>query len=147
MTLARRPPPELFKLSTNSWTKPFWDAAAQHRLVAACCGACGTFRMPPTPFCTACRSQAIEWRELSGSGNVYSYTIVQREIFKGMEGHLPYVPAVIELDGAPGVRLISNVVDADIENITVGMQVSVVWDDQPGSGSVPRFVPKPPVAA
>ena len=144
MTLARRPPPELFKLSTNSWTKPFWDAAAAHRLVAACCGACGTFRMPPTPFCPACRSQSIEWRELSGDGSVYSYTIVQREIFKGMENHLPYVPAVIELDGAPGTRLISNVVDADIENITVGMQVSVVWDDQPGSGAVPRFVPKPP---
>ena len=143
MTLARRPPPELFKLSTNEWTKPFWDAAAQHRLVAACCGKCGTFRMPPTPFCPACRSQHIEWRELSGDGSVYSYTIVQREIFKGMENHLPYVPAVIELDGAPGVRLISNVVDAEIESIAVGMQVSVVWDDQ-GSVAVPRFVPRPP---
>ena len=142
MPIAKRPPPELFKLSTNSWTQPFWDAAAQHRLVAPQCSQCGRFRMPPTPFCPGCQSQAIDWRTLSGSGRVYSYTIVERGIVPGMEAHLPYVPAVIELDGAPGVRLISNIVDVDVANIRVGMAVTVVWDDDHAHGvAVPRFVP------
>ena len=141
MTLAKRPPPELFKLSTNSWTKPFWDAATRHVLVCAQCRACGVFRMPPTPFCPACQSQAIDWPALSGRGNVYSYTVVERAIFPGMEGHLPYVPAVIELEGAPGVRLISNVVDAHVEQIAVGLAVAVVWDDHPHGVAVPRFAP------
>ena len=139
MPIAQRPPPELFKLSTNRWTQPFWDATKQHRLVAPQCGSCGSFRMPPTPFCPSCQSQSIEWIVLSGRGSVYSYTIVERGIVPGMEAHLPYVPAVIELDGAPGVRLISNVVDVDVADIHVGMAVAVVWDDHANGVAVPRF--------
>lgn len=141
MAIARRPPPELFKLSTNAWTRPFWDAAARHVLVAAQCADCGTFRMPPTPFCPCCQSQRIDWRTLSGRGSVYSYTIVARAILPGMEAHLPYVPAVITLEGAGGVRLISNVVDVGVADIAIDMPVSVVWDDLPGAVAVPRFVP------
>ena len=111
MLIARHPPPELFKLATNAWTQPFWDATARHELVAARCADCGTFRMPPTPFCPCCQSQSIDWNVLSGRGEVYSYTIVERAILPGMGAHLPYVPAVISLEGAGGTRLVSNVVD------------------------------------
>jgi uncharacterized OB-fold protein len=143
MAIARRPPPELFKLSTNAWTQPFWDATARHELVAAQCTDCGTYRMPPTPFCPCCQSQRITWACLSGRGEVYSYTVVERAIMTGMDTHLPYVPAVITLEGAGGARLISNVVDVDVAGIRVGMPVQVVWDDVPGQGvAVPRFVPE-----
>ena len=111
MLIARRPPPELFKLATNAWAQPFWDASARHELVAARCADCGAFRMPPTPFCPCCQSQNITWTALSGRGEVYSYTIVERAILPGMGAHLPYVPAVISLEGAGGTRLVSNVVD------------------------------------
>ena len=142
MPIAKRPPPELFKHSTNVWTQPFWDATARHQLVAAQCAGCGNWRMPPTPFCPHCRSQAIDWRALGGRGTVYSYTVVERAILPGMDAHLPYVPAVIELEGAPGVRLISNVVEVEVADMRVGMDVQVVWDDVPGIGvAVPRFVP------
>ena len=142
MPIAKRPPPELFKLSTNAWTQPFWDATARHALVVPQCGCCGTWRMPPTPFCPACQSQALDWRTLSGRGSVYSYTIVARGLVPGMEEHLPYVPAIIELEGAGGVRLISNVVDVEVSSIQVGMAVQVVWDDQANGVSLPRFVPQ-----
>ena len=141
MAIALRPPPELFKLSTNAWTQPFWDATARHTLVAPQCGHCGTWRMPPTPFCPSCQSQDIAWRTLSGRGVVYSYTIVERALVSGTQGHLPYVPAVIELEGAGGVRLISNVVDVDVASICVGMPVQVVWDDHPSGVALPRVVP------
>ena len=142
MAIARRPPPELFKLSTNAWTQPFWDATARHELVAAQCADCGAFRMPPTPFCPCCQSQRIDWRMLSGRGEVYSYTIVERAILAGMDEHLPYVPAVITLEGAGGVRLISNVVEVEVAAMRIGMAVQVVWDDVPDIGvAVPRFVP------
>ena len=98
--VSKRPPQGLFDMVTNLWTRPFWEAAAQQRLVAPRCGACGAFRMPPTPFCPACRSQAVDWVRLSGRGRIFSYTVVSRAIFAGMEQALPYVPAVIELDGA-----------------------------------------------
>jgi uncharacterized OB-fold protein len=65
-----------------------------------------------------------------------------------MDAHLPYVPAVIALDGADGVRLISNVVDIEVQAITVGLRVQVVWDDAPSQGvAVPRFAPVATAAA
>lgn len=140
MAIAKRPPPELFKWSTNSWTKPFWDATARHELVVARCIDCGHFRIPPTPFCPSCQSQRIAWAVLSGNAELYSYTVVARAIMPGMDDHLPYVPAIITLDGARGARLISNVVDVEVDDITVGMRLKLVWDDLPdGSAAVPRF--------
>ena len=142
MAIAKRPPPDLFKLATNAWTQPFWDAAAQHRLVVAQCGTCGTCRMPPTPFCPACQSQQIDWKMLSGLGEIYTYTIVDRAILPGMADHLPYVPAVITLEGGGGVRLISNVVDVELAELAIGMPVQVVWDDLREGVAVPRFRPR-----
>lgn len=136
--IAKRPPAALFQLSTDQWTKPFWDAASHRQLKVSSCAACGVFRMPPTPFCPSCRSQSINWVELSGSGTVYSYTVVSRAILPDMDDCLPYVPAVIELDGGGGTRLISNVVDVPVDAITVGARVHVVWDDV-GGVTVPRF--------
>ena len=142
MVIAKRPPPDLFKLATNAWTQPFWDAAAQHRLVVAQCRTCGTCRMPPTPFCPACQLQQIDWKTLTGLGEVYAYTIVDRAILPGMADHLPYVPAVITLEGGGGVRLISNVVDVELAELAIGMPVQVVWDDLREGVAVPRFSPR-----
>ena len=142
MVIAKRPPPDLFKLATNAWTQPFWDAAAQHRLVVAQCGTCGTCRMPPTPFCPVCQSQQIDWKTLTGLGEIYTYTIVDRAILPGMADHLPYVPAVITLEGGGGVRLISNVVDVELAELAIGMPVQVVWDDLREGVAVPRFRPR-----
>ena len=141
MALAKRPPPDLFKLATNAWTQPFWDAAAHHRLVVAQCRACGECRMPPTPFCPVCQSQQIDWQTLTGLGEIYSYTVVDRAILPGMADHLPYVPAVITLEGGGGVRLISNVVDVALAELAIGMPVQVVWDDLREGVAVPRFRP------
>jgi uncharacterized protein len=142
MAIARRPPPALFKLATNSWTQPFWDGTAQHRLLLARCADCGHARMPPTPFCPCCQSQRIEWDSLSGRGEVYAYTIVERAILPDMDAHLPYVPAVVTLDGGGGTRLISNIVDVEVASIAIGMRVQVVWDDVPADGvAIPRFRP------
>jgi uncharacterized OB-fold protein len=139
--IAKSPAEALFSLTTDQWTQPFWDAAQEHRLVACRCANCGAFRMPPTPFCPECHSQEIDWRELSGEGTVFSYTIVPRAIVPEMKGHLPYVPALIDLDGAPGARLISNIVGVPVDTIKVGMRVSVVFEERSDGVAVPRFRP------
>jgi uncharacterized OB-fold protein len=137
--VAKPPPPELFRFAEDAWTKPFWDAAREHRLTACRCGACGRFRMPPTPFCPTCRSQDVEWPTLSGRGVIYTFTVVQRAVVPAMAAHIPYVPAVIELEGADGVRLISNIVDAPLAAIEVGAPVRAVWEDRDDGATLVRF--------
>jgi uncharacterized OB-fold protein len=127
MAIAKAPPYHFFTLATNVWTAPYWEAAARGELVAASCKACGHARMPPTPFCPRCHHQGIHWVRLSGLATVYSYTVVERAIIPGMEEHLPYVPAVVEPDDLPGVRLVSNLVGMELTELRVGLPVRLTW--------------------
>jgi uncharacterized OB-fold protein len=141
MTMRGAPPPELAVLTPDSWTEPFWRAAAEHRLIVPRCRACGTFRMPPSPFCWACQSSDLDWIEHAGDGSVYSFTVVRHAVVPQVATALPYVVAVVELADAGGVRLVSNVVDIDPELVSIGLAVTVVWDDVSDGVAVPRFRP------
>jgi len=101
------------------------------------CTACGRTRLPPAPICPACRSSASDWKELSGRGEVYSYAIVHRPIAAGQE--LPFVIAVLALEDAGGLRMISNLVGATPDEVRVGAPVEFVWEDMSADLAVPRF--------
>lgn len=135
------PPVEIAALTPDSWTEPFWVAAAQHRLVVPRCTSCGTYRMPPSPFCHVCRAQGVEWVEQDGTGRVYSFTVIRHAVVPLMRDALPYVVAVVELPEAGGVRLVANMVGVDPSAVEIGMPVEVVWDDVDEGVAVPRFTP------
>ncbi len=117
----------------------WWEAAAEHRLVVQRCTSCEHTRLPPAPVCPECRSSDSDWKEVSGRGEVYTYTIVHRPIAAGQE--LPYVIAVITLEGAGGVRLISNLVDVNPDELEIGFPVELVWEDMSPDLAIPRFRP------
>lgn len=110
-------------IAVDSWTAPIWEAAARSQLTAQQCGACGTFRMQPTPFCPSCLSQDVNWPILSGHGTLYSYTFARHP----RVAENGYCVGVIELDDAPGIRIISNVVEADSDELAVDMPVEIAF--------------------
>jgi uncharacterized OB-fold protein len=120
-------------------TLPWWQAAAEHRLVVQTCADCALPRHPPGPVCPRCGACEHRWQELSGEGTVYSYTIVHQGFLPALADHVPYVVAVLELDGADGVRFISNLVDVAADAVRVGLRVAVVWEDMQPGLAVPRF--------
>jgi uncharacterized OB-fold protein len=131
----------------DEWAAPFWHAATEHRLVGPRCTTCGSFRLPPARHCWSCRAQAVEWIELPGTGTVFTFTVIRHPLRPDLAEYVPYVPALVELDEAPGYRLITNVVECDPADIRAGMRVQVVWDTYtpPDGGgapvTVPRFMP------
>lgn len=137
--IALAPPEALFTPTEDRWTAPFWAAANEGHLTACRCGACRAFRMPPTPFCPDCLSQDVEWPELSGMGTLFSFTVVRRAISPEMEGHLPYVPALIDLDGAPGARLMANVVGCPLSALAIGARVKVRFRSRADGVAIPEF--------
>lgn len=137
--ISQAPPTTYFHLATDRWSEPFWAAAAEHRLVIPRCADCGRFQMPPSPFCPSCQSQAQDWVAVSGEGAIYSFTLITNPPFPEAAAHVPYVPALVELDGAPGVRLVSAIVDAPLEEIAIGSPVTLVWQDLPDNVALPRF--------
>jgi uncharacterized OB-fold protein len=122
-------------------TLPWWQAASEHRLVVQRCTGCGRTRLPPAPICPACRSAEADWKQVSGRGEVYTYTVVHRPIAAGQT--LPFVIAVVALADAGGVRLLSNVVGVEPERVAVGMPVELVWEDMGPELAIPRFRPAP----
>jgi uncharacterized OB-fold protein len=122
MPLATALPSDYVQITTNPVTEPFWDAAKERRLVAPKCADCGTFRLPPTPFCPECQSQSVDWVELSGRAEVYSFAVVH-----GFPGYpdVTLVPVVLDLPDAPGARLVSNLIDIDPADVEIGMSVTV----------------------
>lgn len=115
-------PSEFVRIATDVVTEPFWLAARQRKLVAPKCAACAAFRMPPTPFCPNCHSTEIDWPQLSGRATVYSFAVVHG--FPGLPD-VTLVPAVVELPDAPGVRLVTNVIDIEPDDVRIGMELTV----------------------
>jgi len=118
---------------------PWWEAAAGHRLVVQRCTACAHTRLPPAPICPACRSDGADWQEVSGRGSLYTYTVVHRPIARDQE--VPFVVAVVALEGAGGVRLVTNLVETPLDALEIGLPVEVAWEDMSDLLAIPRFRP------
>ncbi|HZT06179.1 MAG TPA: Zn-ribbon domain-containing OB-fold protein [Chloroflexota bacterium] len=123
-------------------TAPFWEACHNHELRAQRCASCGRFRWPPQGFCPACYSWEHDWVRLSGRGTVRSFSVVHHSAVPSFKDELPYVVAVITLDGTDGhVDLVSNVVGCPWEDVKVGMPVEVVFKDVTNEVAIHQFRP------
>lgn len=125
-------------------TGPYWDAAAQGRLVVPFCPACDEAFWYPRGFCPRCHSADLTWREAT-SGRVYSFTVV-RKAFGRWGDATPYVVAYVTLDAGP--TLVSHVVGCDPDLVRVDLPVEPWFDrgDPAPDGSVAvalRFRPAP----
>jgi uncharacterized OB-fold protein len=136
--LASALPSEAVRITTDLVTEPFWRAAKERRLVVPRCGDCGTFRLPPTPFCPECQSRSIDWPDLSGRASVYSFAVVHG--FPGLPD-VTLVPAVVELPDAPGIRLVTNVIDVEPEKVWIGMELTVDFHPISDGWLLPVFRP------
>ncbi|HYV59133.1 MAG TPA: OB-fold domain-containing protein [Acidimicrobiia bacterium] len=101
----------------------FWAFVAAGELHIQRCAACGTFRHPPRPVCTACGSTAGEWARASGRGQVWALTVIHPPTLPAFTARTPYAAVVVRLE--EGVFMVGNVVDCAPEAVAVGMPVEV----------------------
>ncbi len=136
-------PAILTETHASEATLPFWDAARQDRLVAPRCTNCGTFRLPPAPFCFVCQHRDVEWVDLPGTGTVYSFTVVRHPLSPMLAPAVPYASGIIELDGTQGAgaRMLANIVECDVDRLRIGDRVEIVWEHVNDEMSVHRFRP------
>jgi hypothetical protein len=123
----------------EKWSRPFWEASKQHKLVLKKCQACGFIDHPPYLYCTNCGSEESEWIEASGKAKLFAYAINQYMVPFPFWDDMPYVVAMVDL--AEGVRMISNIVECPHDQIKNGMDLEVVFDDVSPEFTLPKWRP------
>ena len=121
----------------------FWAAAADGQLAICRCVECGLWLQPPLERCRRCEG-ATAFEPVAGTGTIYSYIVQRQPSVVGYLESIPYVVALVDIDGAPGVRLPARVIDIEPESIEVGMPVGVRFVGLAGGDyTVPVFGPLP----
>lgn len=118
---------------TNPDSAPFWQAAREGRFLLRRCTACGEAHWYPRARCPYCLGEA-EWTEASGRGTIYTFSVMRR-------APVPYAIAYVMLEEGPA--MLTNIVDCDLEALTIGQRVRVVFKPSEGQGPpVPMFRPE-----
>ena len=105
----------------------FWDGLRSHQLVIRRCADCRFWIHPPLAGCPNCRSMNVGAEPVSGRGTLYAFTVVNREFAPGVKP--PYVAAYVDLVEQDSLRLLTNIVNARIGDLTNDMAVQVVYHD------------------
>jgi len=113
-------------------TQAFWDAARSGRFTIPVCTGCGKAHWYPRAICPFCDGGKVEWRDASGKGTIYTFSVMRR-------AKEPYVIAYVTL--AEGPTMMTNIVDCDFDKLRIGQPVSVVFAATEDGPPVPMFKP------
>ena len=114
-------------------SQPYWDALAEHKVRIQYCATCEEYVFYPRSNCPGCLGRELEWRELSGAGTLYTFTISRRPTAPPFADDVPQLLAVVELDEGP--RMTSTLVNVEEDQIQIGMRLRPVFEDHPDGGA------------
>ncbi len=94
-------------------TAEFFAGARRNELVIPRCDSCNRWVWYPEPTCPGCEGQALTWTKTSGNGRLFSWAVVQRPFLPAFAEMVPFVTALVALEEAPEVRIVTYVVNVD----------------------------------
>jgi uncharacterized protein len=105
-------------------TMHYWESAKQGKLVVQKCPT-GELQWPPHADSIHAEDVPHQWVEMSGRATVFTYSVVYRSSYSYPE--CPYVLALVQL--AEGPVMTTNIVETPLEEISIGMNVMVTFED------------------
>jgi len=123
----------------SSFSAPFWEATRQKKLLVQRCTRTGKYQWFARPTSIFTGRRELEWCEVSGHGEVFTWTLTRRApgIFRG---HEPFVVATVTLD--VGVNVVANLVRCPLEELRVGLRVVPYWAMLPNGMHLLMFQPE-----
>jgi uncharacterized OB-fold protein len=114
-------------------TAPFWDALAQHRIVIQYSPSSDAYVFYPRVRAPRTLADDLEWREISGMGTLYSFTVAYRPVSPHFADAVPQLLAIVEWDEGPrfSTEMVLPADRADPAELSVGMRVRPVFFDYP----------------
>ncbi|AQT80585.1 acyl dehydratase [Mycolicibacterium litorale] len=112
--------------------KPFWDALAEHRIRIQYSPSSDRYVFYPRVLAPGTLADDLQWREISGAGSLYTYTVAYRAVAPHFAADVPQLLAVVQWDEGP--RFSTEIVNAEAHELSVGMRVRPVFCDYPDDG-------------
>lgn len=100
-----------------------WRSYPQrYRMEAARCKECGKVSFPPRLICANCKHREFETFRMRLTGKVVTHTVI-RTPSDEFTGQAPFAVGIIEMDD--GVRLTSQIVEVDFDELKIGLPVKM----------------------
>jgi uncharacterized protein len=112
-------------------SRPFWDGLREHKIVIQYSPSADRWVFYPRVLAPGTLADDLEWREISGLGTLYTFTVARYPTAPPWADDVPQLLAVVELDEGP--RLTTELVNVAPERIEVGIRVRPVFCDVPDS--------------
>jgi uncharacterized OB-fold protein len=116
----------------------FWTSGADGKLRFLRCTDCRKFVHPPSPVCPVCLGTDLAPEAVSGRATVESFTVNEQQWVPGSE---PYVIAWVAIVEQPDVRLTTNLVGVEEDEVEIGMPVKVAFEKAGDEIYLPLFSP------
>jgi uncharacterized OB-fold protein len=120
-------------------TRPYWEAAREHRFILPKCQSCDRIFFPPKSVCPECLTSRVDWTEMSGRASVHTFVVMHDTFIRGMDP--PFVAAEVELDDQSGLHIPCNIIDCPPEQVRIGMPVQITFQQITEEVTLPQFRP------
>lgn len=121
------------------WSEDYWRAAEEGRFMIPYCRTTQQYFFPPRELSPHSFDDDWEYREASGRGTVFSYTVMNFSPVSAYEDDVPYVIALVELEEGP--RMLTNLLNVDPAEVSVGDPVRVTFEKR-DDRALPQFEPR-----
>jgi uncharacterized protein len=118
LSVTREPP------KPRTFSKAYWDATREKRLLVQFDRRSGKYQFFPRATSIYNGHRDLEWREVSGKGQIFSYTIAERAR-PPFQGHEPFAIGLVTLD--EGVNVMANIVRCTRDRLKIGLRVKPFW--------------------
>lgn len=108
---------------------PYWDALAEHRIRIQYSPSLREYVFYPRILAPGTLADDLEWREISGEGTLYTFTIARKPVSPHFANSVPQLLAVVAWDEGP--HLSTEMVNVDASDLQIGMRVKPVFFDHP----------------
>jgi len=121
----------------TDWNRAFWTGGANGQLLIQRCERCRRWVHPPAAACPACDG-GVRAEPVSGFGTVFSFTVNVHQFHPDVPP--PNLIAIVELDEQEDLRLVTNIVGCEPDDLRCGLAVRVLFERH-GEVFYPVFEP------
>lgn len=120
--------------------RPYWEAANNDKFVMQYFPDSDTLYFPPVPADPKNGSTNFVWKEMSGKGTIYSYSVIYDTPIASLQADQPYNCAVVQLDDDPSINMLSHLPGTPVDQVPIGAKVEVMFQVTPATGQkVPEW--------